>query len=41
MKLTIHIGEGRDGWKINDYDRAIAHVQELEIHLRKVLEKRK
>lgn len=41
LSLKHHIGEGRDGWKIDDYDRAIAHVQELEIHLRKVLENRK
>ncbi|EJR29307.1 DEAD/DEAH box helicase [Bacillus mycoides] len=40
LSLKHHIGEGRDGWKIDDYDRAIAHVQELEAHLRNVLENR-
>lgn len=40
LSLKHHIGEGRDGWKIDDYDRAIAHVQELETHLRNVLENR-
>ncbi|WP_226701746.1 DEAD/DEAH box helicase [Priestia aryabhattai] len=40
LSLKHHIGEGRDGWKIDDYDRAIAHVKELDTHLRKVLENR-
>lgn len=40
LSLKHHIGDGRDGWKLDDYDRAVAHVQELEIHLRKVLENR-
>lgn len=40
LSLKHHIGEGRDGWKLDDYDQAIAHVKELEIHLRKVLENR-
>ncbi len=40
LSLKHHIGEGRDGWKLDDYDRAITHVQEIEIHLRKVLENR-
>ncbi|UOK56174.1 restriction endonuclease subunit R [Bacillus sp. OVS6] len=39
LSLKHHIGEGRDGWKLDDYDRAIGHVQELEVHLRKILEK--
>ncbi|WP_370295578.1 DEAD/DEAH box helicase [Rossellomorea marisflavi] len=39
LSLKHHIGEGRDGWKLDDYDRAIAHVQELEIHLREVFKK--
>ncbi len=40
LSLKHHIGEGRDGWKIDDYDRAIAHVKELDTHLREVLENR-
>lgn len=38
LSLKHHIGEGRDGWKLDDYDRAIAHVKEIETHLRRVLE---
>ncbi|MES1043187.1 DEAD/DEAH box helicase [Heyndrickxia oleronia] len=41
LSLKHHIGEGRNGWKLDDYDRAITHVQELETHLRIVLENRK
>ena len=40
LSLKHHIGEGREGWKLDDYDRAITHVQELEIHLREVLKNR-
>lgn len=40
LSLKHHIGEGRDGWKLDDYDRAITHVQSLETHLRIVLENR-
>lgn len=40
LSLKHHIGESRDGWKLDDYDRAIAHVQDLESHLREVLKNR-
>lgn len=41
LSLKHHIGEGRNGWKLDDYDRAMTHVQELETHLRIVLKNRK
>lgn len=39
LSLKHHIGDSRDGWKLDDYDRAIAHVSELDSHAREIMGK--
>jgi len=39
ISLKHHIGDSRSDWKLDDYDRAISHVYEIEYHLRAVMNK--
>jgi superfamily II DNA or RNA helicase len=41
LSLKKHIGEARDAWKLDDYDKAISHAKDLEIHIRNILNKYK
>lgn len=38
LSLKHYIGEGRSDWRLDDYDRALSHAQQLENHLRTILE---
>lgn len=39
LSLKNLIGEARDGWKFDDYDRAVSHVYQMDQHARQIMDK--